>query len=133
MPGNVAAAAPTTVLPDFVSRSFEYASEFEVDLNYYADGSGQAKAITTTPRRIWRASAKMMSDAQLTALRSFWLARKCVEPFYFYYWRETTPLGAVDNTGVSTVGRYTVKFNGQWSEDFTLGVLHTDIELIEVA
>lgn len=132
MPGNVAAAAPSTVLPDFVSRSFEYMSEFESDSNYYVDGSGQADALTSTPRRIWRASAKMMTHAQLTALRTFWLARKCVEPFYFYYWRETTPLGAVDNTGASTVGRYTVKFNGDWSEDFSLEVLHIDIQIVEV-
>jgi hypothetical protein len=130
MPGNVAAAAPATVMPDFVSRAFEYVSEFEVDLNYYVDGSGQAAAITSTARRTWRAEIPCDSTL-LGALRTFWLARRCIEPFYFYYWRETTPLGSVDLSAVSTVGRYIVKFNGQWMEEFTLGRNSIQVELVE--
>lgn len=131
MPGNVAAASPSTVMPDFVSRSFDYASQYVSDLNYYADGSGQGKAITSSGRRVWRAEIPCNSTL-LTALRTFWLARKCIEPFWFYYWRETTPLGSVDLTGASTVGRYAAKFNGSWSEEFTLGRNSIQVEIVEV-
>jgi len=56
MPGNVAAASPTAVMPAFLARSFELISSFQVDVNSYADGSVQTKAITTTVRRTSRAT-----------------------------------------------------------------------------
>ena len=130
MPGNVAAAAPSTVMPAFLSSQFELMSSFECDLNYYADGSGQASAIVTTSRKTWRAQVPCDS-ALLASLRSFWIARKKVEPFYFYFWRETVPLGQVDLTGASTVGRYACKFLSDWSEEFTLGRTTVQVEITE--
>lgn len=131
MPGNVAAAAPSTVMPEFVSSAFELASEFVVDVNGYQDASFQAKALTTTSRKTWRAIIPCTSTL-LTSLRSFWSARG-IEPFYYYFWRETSPLGAVDLTGTSTVGRYTVKFNSEWNEENTLGRNAINVEIVEVA
>lgn len=130
MPGNVAAASASAVMPGFLSSQFNLSSAFEVDINYYVDGSGQAKAMASTARKTWRATIPC-SSTLLGALRDFWLARKSCEPFYFYFWRETTPLGSVDLTGMSVVGRYVVKFNSPWAEEFTLGRAAINVELIE--
>lgn len=128
MPGNVAAAAPATVMPVVLSRAFAAGSEFVVDVNEYADSSVQTKAITTTSRKTWRLAAAM--DATLIGtLRTFWEARRNGEPFYFYFWRE----GAHDPTGLSTVGRYAAVFVGGWNEATNLGRTIVELVIQEVA
>ncbi len=132
MPGNVAAAAASTVMPAFLAQAFDMSSGWVVDVNSYVDGSVQTKALTTVARRIWTATIGM-DPTQLSALRTFYQARKCAEPFYFYFWRETSPPGTVDNTGVSTVGRYTVVFTSEWKEAVQMGRTVVSVQLVEVA
>lgn len=133
MPGNVAAASPSTVMPAFLARAFEMSTSFVVDANEYADASSQRKAITSTGRKTWRASIPMVT-ADLTAMRAFYVARKAgAEPFYFYHWKETSPAGTVDPTGLSTTGRYAVVFASPWEETPTIGRTTVDVVLEEVA
>ncbi len=128
MPGNVAAASPSTVMPEVLARSFVAASEFLIDVNEYADSSVQTKAITTTSRKTWRLAA-VMDATLLGTMRTFWEARRNGEPFWFYFWRE----GAHDPTGLSTVGRYAAVFVGGWNEVTTLGRSIVELMIQEVA
>jgi hypothetical protein len=67
-----------------------------------------------------------LNPADWQTLRTFfnqWQAK----PFYFYNLRETVPPFSFDPTGADTIGRYTVVFDGQWSD--TYGIARTDVAL----
>lgn len=49
------------------------------------------------------------------------------EAFYFYDLYETFPLFSYDPTGVALRGRYTVRFEGGWSQAMGLG--RGDVEI----
>lgn len=132
MPGNVAAPAPNTVMPAFLAANFELAHSFEGDVNAYADGSYQAKALTTASRKVWRAAVRL-APTQLAELRAFFNAHGNSKAFWFYFWRETSPAGSVDPTGSSTIGRYACVFVGEWSEAAGLGRVTVSLQIMEVA
>ena len=68
------------------------------------------------------------------ALRDFFEARGGpTEPFYFYDPYETNPKFSWDPTGAATTGRYTVRFDGEWSQTVGPGRSDVSIELIELA
>jgi len=54
------------------------------------------------------------------ALRNFYTTHIGV-PFYFYYLRETSPPYSYDATGAAPAGRYTVVFDGGYSETYRPG------------
>ncbi len=133
MPGSVQNAAPATVLPASLSRAFVHEREYPVLDNEYRNGESQRSVQATNSRKRWRL-AKRLTPAQLQALRDFYDARKGpTEPFYFYDPYETSPKFSYDPTGQAVAGRYTVRFNGEWSQTVSLGRSDVNIELIELA
>jgi hypothetical protein len=60
--------------------------------------------------------ATLLPD-EWSALRSFFYSHQGM-PFYFYNPRETVPAFSWDPSGMNTVGRYIVAFDGTWSETY---------------
>jgi hypothetical protein len=133
MPGSVANAAPTMVLPNSLSRAFVHTREYPVIENDYRNGESQRAVLATNSRKAWRL-AKRLTPTQLQQLRAFYNARSGpAEPFYFYDPYETNPKFSHDPTGVGTTGRYTVRFDSEWAQVVTPGRVNTEIALIELA
>jgi len=133
MPGSVANAVPSTVLPWSLSRAFVRSQEYPVIANDYAGGESQRSVAASNSRKRWRL-AKRLAPAQLQALRDFYDARKgAQEPFYFYDPWETNPKFSYDPTGQATQGRYTVRFEGAWEQSAGIGLIEVSLELIELA
>jgi hypothetical protein len=133
MPGSVQNAAPLTVMPASLSRSFAHERDYPVVESEYRNGESQRSVQTANSRKRWRL-AKRPTPVQLAALRDFYDARKGpTEPFYFYDPYETSPKFSTDPTGQAVAGRYTVRFAGDWSQSVDLGRADVQIELIEVA
>ncbi len=119
MPGSVQTAAPSTVLPETLSRAFQHDREYPVLVNEYKRGEPETGLLASTSRRRWRL-AKRLPPAKLAELFTFWKARSGgIEPFYFD--------DPIDKT------RYTVRFDSGWTQTAGLGRGDADISLIEVA
>ncbi|QOY88183.1 hypothetical protein [Paludibaculum fermentans] len=133
MPGSVQNAAPATVLPQSMCRAFARLQEYPIIENEYRNGESQRSVQSTTSRKRWRL-AKRLSPTALEALRDFYDARRgATEPFYFYDPYETSPKFSHDPTGQATAGRYTVRFDSEWSQSVGLGRADVSLELIELA
>ena len=133
MPASVQNAVPVAVLPQSLCRAFTHTREYPVIDNEYRNGESQRSVESATSRKRWRL-AKRLTPAQLQALRAFYEARNGpAEPFYFYDPYETSPKFSYDPTGEAVAGRYTVRFNCEWSESLELGRAEVEIELVEVA
>ena len=133
MPGSVENAAPTTVLPQGLCRSFSHSRAYPVIENEYRNGESQRSALATTSRKKWTLQ-KRLTPTQLQALRDFYDARKGAhEPFYFYDPYDTNPKFSYDPTGVAVTGRYVVRFNRDWTQSVGPGRSDVNIELIELA
>jgi hypothetical protein len=133
MPGSVQNAAPATVLPNSLCRAFARSQTYPVVENEYRNGESQRAALASTSRKRWRL-VKRLTPALLAELRDFYDARKGpTEPFYFYDPYDTNPKFSHDPTGVATTGRYTVRFDNEWSQEVTLGRLSIEIALVELA
>lgn len=135
MPGSVSNAAPVGVLLEALCSAFTERREWASRVNEYHDGSRQSAALASTSRRSWSLKRRL-SPALLVALWTFWLAHQR-GAFYFYNPFEPAsghPVGSnYDSTGVSTQGRYTVRFNGDWSQTAYIARTDVGIELLEVA
>lgn len=131
--GSVANAAPATVLPWSLCSAFSRSEIYKVDENRYRDGTSQRLNQVTNSRKAWD-NTRPLTVSKLATLEAFWIARRCVEPFYFYDVSETTAF-AYDVTGASTTGRYTVRFEGPWEVNLRGGTLRgvVAIKLVEVA
>ncbi len=133
MPGSVANAAPTTVMPNSLSRVFSHARAYPIVENEYRNGESQRSALAATSRKTWTLT-KRLTPTQLAALRNFYDARNGThEPFYFYDPYETSPKFSYDPTGVAVTGRYVVRFNSDWNQSVTPGRSDVEIALIELA
>lgn len=133
MPGNVQNADPSTVLPHAHWAVFAGLREYPIVENVYRNGESQRSVQATTSRKRWRL-ANRLSPTALAALRDFYDARRgATEPFYFYDPYETSPRFSHDPTGQAAAGRYTVRFDGEWSQSVGLGRVDVSIELIELA
>lgn len=133
MPGNVAAAAPSTVLPKSLCLAFSQAREWPTVQNDYPSGENQRSVQTTVPRRSWSLS-KRLAPADAGALLSFFIARKNgLEPFFFYDFSEGSTLFNYDATGVSSIGRFTVRFNGEFRMSLGIARCDASFRLVEVA
>ena len=133
MPGSVANAAPTTVMPNGLSSAFVHTREYPVIDNEYRNGESQRSAQAATSRKKWNLT-KRLTPAQLQALRNFYDDRNgTLEPFYFYDPYETNPKFTWDGTGATVTGRYTVRFNTDWSQSVGPGRSDVQLELIELA
>ena len=133
MPGSVQNAAPATVLPQSLCRTFVHQRAYPLIENEYKNGESQRSVLAANSRRQWRL-AKRLTPAALIELRNFFDARNgSTEPFYFYDPYDTNPKFSYDPTGVATVGRYIVRFNGDWQQSSGLGRSDVSIDLIELA
>jgi hypothetical protein len=133
MPGSVANAAPSTVLPLSLCRSFIHSREYPVQVNEYRNGESQRGRLADTSRNSWRIG-KRLTPTELQALRKFYEARRGPqEPFYFYDPWETMPKFSYDPTGTETDGRYTVRFEGAWQQSVDSSRIETEVWLIELA
>lgn len=137
MPGSVANASPTTVMPQTLCSAFVESREWSVEINEYVDGSSQRTARTTTSRKRFQIG-KRLNATQLLALRTFWDARKGpVEAFYFYNPFEASVGAAIgsnyDPSGVGTTGRYRVRFEGAWQQQMGMARGEASVELVELA
>ena len=128
MPGSVANAAPSTVMPKFLCAQFTRARAYELNENEYRNGESQRALKVSSSRKSWQLSARH-APAALATLRTFISDRRGpLEPFYFYDLTE----GAHDPTGASLTGRYTVRINGAWSEETAIGRTSVPLELVEI-
>ena len=116
MPGNLTPANPTVVMPAHLSRAFHEELHLECDLNLYPDGSSDRNALALNNRRYFTMQQSLAPDAW-KQLRTFFYNQQG-KAFYFYNPRETVPPFTTDPTGNNTVGRYTVTFDGQWTETY---------------
>ena len=122
MPGNVAVATPTTVLPKRLGGTFRESHEYITEeCGPYMDGAVQQTIHTpSAPRRSWDV-AEQLSATLTAALHAFYLARKGpLTAFYFYPNPDDW-----DSDGSSETGRYTVRFDGPMSADHAMSEVHT--------
>jgi len=133
MPGSVLNAAPATVLPQSLCKTFVHERAYPLIENEYKNGESQRSVLATNSRRRWRLT-KRLTPAALHTLRDYFDARNgATEPFYFYDPYDTNPKFSYDPTGVVTVGRYTVRFENDWNQSIGLGRDEVSITLVEVA
>jgi hypothetical protein len=128
MPGSVSLAAPVTVLPYGLSEMYVESYEWPtVTSQPYSDGAVQVRSDAAAVRRSWALSQRWEFD-DIDDLVGFWEDRKGAhEPFYFY-----PILSQYDATGVSTTGRYRVRFDGAFQRDYQMGRWPASFRLIEV-
>jgi hypothetical protein len=128
MPGSVANAAPSTVMPAMLCAAFTRSQSWPVHINTYAGGESQRSVDAANSRKAWNLTG-IFTATELAAMRNFWNARKGGQPFYFYDFSE----GAHDPSGVSAAGRYTVTFRGGWEQQAMFPRTTIDLELVETA
>lgn len=116
MPGNITPPQVTDVFPYSLARAFHMELQLQADLNMYPDGSSDRNALAINDRHYFTLQETLSPD-DWQSLRSFFYNHQG-RAFYFYNLRETVPPWTYDSTGQATVGRYTVAFEGQWSETY---------------
>ncbi len=135
MPGNVSLAEATAVLPATLCKEFSSSRDYPVLVNSYPSGESQREIMATNSRKAWKLRRRLTA-AQMTALRDFFDARGA-DPFFFYdpmQPAESQPIGSNwDETGASLQGRYTVRFQGAFSQDMGIGLGEVELELVELA
>lgn len=142
MPGNLAAAAPSGVLPKALCTAFSESRVFPmlsasyhdptIERSLIVDGVNQPASI-----RSWKQTRRLAASL-VTALRSFFEGQNAgLTPFYFYNPLEPAAGHAIgsnwDGTGASTQGRHTVVFRGGWSQTVELARTNVPLELQEIA
>jgi len=128
MPGNVATATASIVMPLVLCSSFQRSETWKSNVNGYANGEHEAASLVTNSRRVWELTVPMAAAA-LVALRDFFDARNGQQlPFYFYDTHE----GVYDDTGTLANGRYLVRFASAWSHSRQVGRQPASISLIEL-
>jgi hypothetical protein len=127
MPGSVSNAAPASVMPNSLSIAFSEQRSYPVRVNEYRGGEAQRTPLTAISRRTF-VQSKRLSPADLLTLRAF---RDSVRhaAFWFYHCKE----GIYDPTGVLTTGRYTVRFEGNWSQSSYIPRTEAQVSMVEVA
>ena len=127
MPGSVANATPTTLIPLSLSTAFSEQRYVMARINEYRGGEAQRVPLVSTSRRTF-VQAKRLTPADLATLRTF---RDTVKQaaFYFYHCKE----GVHDPTGVLTAGRYVVRFEGNWEQTSYIPRTDTQVTLVETA
>ena len=134
MPGSVANAAPSTVLPQFLCSAFQESREIALRGNEYKNGESQRALQVASSRRQWSLTTRLPATS-MDALRAFFLARRgSLEAFFFYDPFAVTSVGSNwDGTGASATGRVTVRFAaGAWEQSMGIARADVAIRLVEV-
>lgn len=135
MPGSVVSVSTSVVMELSLSSAFEHSRGWPLRIDEYPNGESFRRNVGSTSRKSWRLS-KRLTTAQLATLKAFYAAQNGPRlPFFIYDGTETTPAWSWDATGVSTVGRYTVRFaNTSWQQAIQMGRHEVPaLELIEVS
>jgi phage-related protein len=128
MPGTLLYAAPSAVFPYGLYTNFGWSDAWPTVQGDYADGTRQVRADGVNPRHSWTV-AQRRTYAQWSSLKAFWVSmRGGLTPFYFY----PNP-AQYDATGVSTIGRYTVRFEGELAATYDNPRWPVQLKLVEVA
>jgi hypothetical protein len=114
-------------MPDSLSTAFSEQRSFATRVNEYRGGEAQRMVLVATSRRTF-SQTKRLAPADLITLRTF---RDTVKhrAFWFYHCKE----GVYDATGVLTAGRYTVRFEGSWSQTSYIPRTEAQVTMVEVA
>lgn len=137
MPGSVSNAAPVGVLPQSLCTAFAEVRQVPFLESTYHDGAVQRVAQAATSRKQFRLVARLTAEA-LEELRAFYDEHDGgMTPFYFYDPYDV-PAGDkigsnYDPTGVSQVGRYTMRFEGGWSQTSGMARSEVNLTLVELA
>jgi hypothetical protein len=126
MPGVLRLYAPGAVFPASLSVAFTEVQTWPARANEYHDGATQRTAMLGKVQRTWKLT-KRLSPSALSALLAFWQAQGA-GAFWFYNPSETL---VYDPTGVATVGRYRVRFEGPWSQSIGLARADVPVQLVE--
>ncbi|HSY15296.1 MAG TPA: hypothetical protein VK816_04850 [Jatrophihabitantaceae bacterium] len=136
MPGNLAAAVATAVMPQNLCTLFSESRIFPLLSNTYHDGTPELGLITDGVNepgsiRTWKLAQKLSGPVAIQLREFFEGQLGGLAPFYWYNPFEAgagEPIGSnYDPTGAATEGRHTVVFLGNWSE--TIGLPRTDVPL----
>lgn len=116
MPNSVQNATPTLVMPWNLAISFQHSRQYPMIANDYANGENQRALLGFTSRKSWRLQC-VLTPAQMVTLRNFYDSLNgMLGAFYFYDVFDTSPKYSYDNSGVSTIGRYTVVFTKEFNQ-----------------
>jgi hypothetical protein len=118
-------------MPSYLCQAFEVDLRLESQLNSYPDGTAERVALAQYTRHYFKLQHGL-TPAQYQALWNFYLAHQA-DAFYYYCLRETVPPWTADPTGVATSGRYTVVFDGAWTDTFNRDRTSAALALREVA
>jgi len=136
VPGNIAYASPSGVLPATLCTAFAEVGEYAALEGQYHDGTIQRAQLAQASRKTFKLS-KRLSASALATLYSFWTSHGGLTPFAYYNPFEPAsgqqPGSNYDPTGASTQGRYIVVFRGNWAQ--ATDVCRTNVaglELVEV-
>ena len=127
MPGSLTYSSPSTVMPYSLCSAFAEDRIWACLMSEpYADGRTQASVLVAQPRRSWTLT-KTLTYTEWIAFKAFYEARRCVDAFYWY------PIKTqYDASGVSTTGRYTVRFHGALQQTTGIARFVVSIQLIEI-
>jgi hypothetical protein len=128
MPGNVAAAVATAVMPSSLCSVFREARAWPVrESGGYSDSRYQAEVQAETSRKAWEIG-KLLPFAQWLSLSQFFdTCNGAQKPFLWY-----PNVADYDPTGFYTEGRYLVRFDGALSRTYRLGRQEASLRLIEI-
>ena len=128
MPGNVAAAVATAVMPSSLCSVFRETRAWPVrESSGYADGRYQADVQAEASRKAWEIG-KLLTFAQWLTLSAFYeTSLGPQKPFYWY-----PNIADYDPTGSYTAGRHKVRFDGALSRTYRLGRQEASLRLIEI-
>ena len=128
MPGTLAYAAPTAVFPGGLYTAISQNNEWPNQAVAYPDGNQQVRTDGANGRHSWTVSQRR-TYVQFMAFKAFWAAmRGPLVPFYFY-----ADPKYYDASGVSTAGRYTVRFDGEMAASYDMPRWSVQLRIIEIA
>jgi hypothetical protein len=130
MPGNVQLAIPQGVFPYKLARSYQRQRKYEMRTTWFPDGSNVRKSYVASDQSAWVLTTRLQ-PSDVTVLLNFYSARGPYGiPFWYYDMDETR---VFDPTGVATLGRYTVRFQGKISTTGTFPRLDSAVTLLQIA
>lgn len=128
MPGNVASAVATAVMPSSLCSVFREARAWPVrESGGYADGRYQAEVEAGASRKAWEIG-KLLTFAQWLGLSAFHESMNGAQRSFYWY----PNIADYDPTGSYTTGRHLVRFDGALSRTYRLGRLEASLRLIEI-
>jgi hypothetical protein len=123
VPGSVTNASYTGTLPWSLSTHFVENQEWKALVSEYKDGRSQRAEQVSTSRKTYSLD-KRLAPAAMATLRAFYMSHIGIA-FRVY-------LAKVDYDA-SNASFKICRFEGGWSEEFTLGRSNVSLQVVEVA